>query len=267
MKKYLDQDGTKHLVRKLDESIDKKIQNTVKNATATEAGLVKVEGTSRESAPYTVYSKGKLADKLTEVMNDWFEDYQPKLTAGENITIDENTISSTASYDDTQLKADLAKKQDKLAAGSNISISSNRISVNQGSGSGLDADKLDGYHADQFFRKNNDIYQIKGRFNARINSNLSSIKWVTIDDIFFYDISFAVIGDPTEINNGLAPIASLQFRRPLSRTTYLDAISPAGVFPRQFEVRSNGEIYLNKNIHRSIQPKIPYLLKGIGTSV
>ena len=71
MKKYLDQDGTKHLVRKLDESITSKLQNK-----------------------------------------------QDKLIAGVNIKIDGNTISSTASYDDKQIRADLDKKVNKPTDGS-----------------------------------------------------------------------------------------------------------------------------------------------------
>ena len=59
------------------------------------------------------------------------ETKQDKLTAGENITIDPvtNTISGTAQYDDTQIKADIDTKQDKLIAGDNIQILDNEISA------------------------------------------------------------------------------------------------------------------------------------------
>lgn len=108
MKKYLDQDGTKHLVRKLDESIDKKIQNTVKNATATEAGLVRVLGVPGESAPYTVYSTvwfdGKInefeekmpseiayqVDQLEETIERELGGYQPKPTDGSKFLTDKD---------------------------------------------------------------------------------------------------------------------------------------------------------------------------------
>lgn len=73
---------------------------------------------------------------------------QDKLTAGENITIDGNTISATDTiYDDTTIKADIeilkTDKQNKLVAGTNITIdeTTNTISATGGGTSTADTFK------------------------------------------------------------------------------------------------------------------------------
>lgn len=314
MKKYLDQDGTKHLVRKLDESITSKLQNK-----------------------------------------------QDKLIAGVNIKIDGNTISSTASYDDTQIKDDLAKKQDKLKAGDNIRIDrdgtisavsqlkfnksghittaylsagsiemydpmsgirgtvamqpkdgrlitsddinfnpigggrtavefnatdlylvpksypGNKVEVwtkmNQGSGSGLDADLLDGKHADQFVLKNNlKISQGSGTFSFKIFNNIESIQWALLNDILFYDIVFASNDDGLmqRVYAGI-PLAKLDLPRPLKKKVYLDATNPRdGWVPKMFYIRENGDMHLNPDNPtktKYIDVTNPYFVKGIAINI
>lgn len=341
MKKYLDQDGTKHLVRKLDESIDKKIKSTVKNATSTEAGLVKVEGTSGESAPYNVYSKGKIDElektiysnlnesvgELDQLFDEELENYQPKLTAGDNITIEENTIS----YDDTKLREEISKKYvttEKLDIGgaipdvarlyakgialnsknrglagvlttddikivqgnmgnsaiinADVVLTTDRKTQNQyrllsekdtGSGSGLNADKLDGYHADQFFTKNElKISQGSGTFSFKIFRNIESIQWALLNDILFYDIIFASNDDGLmqRVYAGI-PLAKLDLPRPLKKKVYLDATNPRdGWVPKMFYIRENGDMHLNPDNPtkaKYIDVTNPYFVKGIAINI
>ncbi len=306
---------------------DKTMQGVIPEATADKAGIVKVEGTSGESAPYTVYSKGKLADKLTVFMNDCFEDYQPKLTAGDNITIEENTIS----YDDTKLREEISKKYvttEKLDIGgaipdvarlyakgialnsknrglagvlttddikivqgnmgnsaiinADVVLTTDRKTQNQyrllsekdtGSGSGLNADKLDGYHADQFFTKYElKIFQGSGTFSFKIFNNIESIQWVLLNNILFYDIVFASNDDGLmqRVNAGI-PLAKLDLPRPLKKKVYLDATNPRdGWVPKMFYIRENGDIHFNRDNPtktKYIDVTNPYFVKGIAINI
>lgn len=283
---------------------DKTMQGVIPEATADKAGIVKVEGTSGESAPYTVYSKGKLADKLTEVMNDWFEDYQPKLTAGENITIDGNTISSTASYDDSALKKEIQsnsnalgnhnerinkisqevlRKQNKPTDGSRFltdkdlafhpSYSKPNAPVflanelwltphpqfqpkqvwtefNQGSGSGLDADKLDGYHADQFVLKseqqNSSFKKQTGKFiHSKIKqttNGTSYLKWTHSGDVLIYDFKITL---STSISREYgAVIGKIQLPKNLDESVLIQMSRSDTDAKFLMNLKPNGEITL-----------------------
>lgn len=87
------------------------MQGVIPNATKDKAGVVKVEGTTGETEPYTVPSIGNLNNLENQV----------KGKANANHT---HSIS-----DVTNLQTELNKKQSTLSAGSNITISGNTISA------------------------------------------------------------------------------------------------------------------------------------------
>ena len=232
---------------------DKTMQGVIPEATSTKAGIVKVEGKSGETAPYNVYSKGKI-DELVNSKQD-------QLTAGENIKIVDNKISGTASYDDSALKKEIQsnsntlgnhnerinkisqevlRKQNKPTDGSRFltdkdiafhpSYSKPNAPVflanelwltphpqfqpkqvwtefNQGSGSGLDADLLDGKHADQFVLKSeqkNSPKILSGKaktFHANVDSNRSFVNYQLIDHLLFID-AFVILNSGIKDGRG-----------------------------------------------------------------
>ncbi len=97
------------------DSWDKTMQGVIPNATKDKAGVVKVEGTTDETEPYTVPSVGSVGTSLSSLEN------KVKGKASANHT---HNISEV-----TNLQTELNKKQPTLSAGSNITISGSTISA------------------------------------------------------------------------------------------------------------------------------------------
>ena len=224
---------------------DKTMQGVIPEATADKAGIVKIEGTSRESAPYTVYSKDKFHEDIRSQMS---EQYQ---------AIDNSLALMRSEFNNDYQK--------KLTAGANIGIFNNKISVQQGSGSGLEADKLDGYHADQFVLKDK-INKGDGRFNVQLDREMNSLNWIIINGVLIYDIKFFFTEESglPRINGGGIPIATLNIPKPLGKTIYLDTFNMrGGLASDMFILQKNGNIYKNTRSKLSIYPNVEYSLKGM----
>lgn len=344
---------------------DKTMSGVLPEATSTKAGIVKVEGTSGESAPYTVYSRDKFHEIFSSQMSERYQaistslalmrseinnDYQKKLTAGENITIVDNKISGTASYDDTKLREeirkdyvpksdfdvkvndgkrlgivrtdrlilyndingsssdlvitrsrlakDLGKKQDKPTDGSKFLTDNDMMfspysdnvrrpiimaeellitpqptvpprqvwtEFNHGSGSGLDADTLDGYHADQFVLKseqgNSGLKKITGSFvhhKVKTDYNSSHLKLITATGLIIYDFKITL---RTSISSEYGEvIGKIDLPQQLPSLASFYMIRPDNDSKFQVNLKSNGELVLATSGY--IYPDYPYYANG-----
>lgn len=290
---------------------DKTMQGVLPEATSTKAGILKVEGTSGESAPYTTYSKGK----VDEIVNS----KQDKLTAGENITIEGNKISGTASYDDSTLKKEIQSNSNALGNHNerinkisqevlrkqNMPTDGNRFltdkdiafhpsyskpnapvfltnelwltphpqfpprpvwtGFNDGSGSGLDADKLDGYHADQFVLKseqsNSGFKKITGSFvhhNVKTDYNSSHLKLITATGLIIYDFKLTL---RTSISSEYGEvIGKIDLPQQLPSLASFYMIRPDNDSKFQVNLTSSGELKLATSGY--IYPDYPYYANG-----
>lgn len=119
------------------EVISEAITNEIAKREQSEQSLAEALNTEVQSREKDVADLAqKIIDETTRATKAE-ENKQDKLTAGENIKIEENVISSTDTiYDDSALKTQIQNietaKQNKLIAGSNITIDENNVISSEG---------------------------------------------------------------------------------------------------------------------------------------
>lgn len=322
---------------------DKTMSGVLPEATSTKAGIVKVEGKSGETAPYTVYSKAKLAEEFNSIergisdrvhsqmnqlsqgidgsinfIRNELDNYQPKLTAGKNITINKDgtisavnqlTFNKSGGITTAYLSAGsiemydpmsgisgtvaMQPKDGKLVTSDDINFkpmgggrtavefdatdlflapkayAGHKVEVwtkmNQGSGSGLDADLLDGKHADQFVLKseqsNSGFKKITGSFvhyKVEKTNNSSYLKLITATDLIIYDFKLTL---STNISSEYGKvIGKIDLPQKLSSSTSFYMIRPDNDSKFQVNLTSNGELKLATS--GLIYSNYPYYANG-----